>query len=192
MCGKHGVVKRRGRAAMATCCCLISLVFLRPHAAVGAGAFVRFFANQEVGQEITVTGGFRRFPNKGKRRYFFENAETGEVEYVEYYGMTIVPSLVVGKGSVSMKASLITKMLLFYADPELVEDIPLKGESYWFTGTLIGYQYGAMGITRGMGVGGDPYILLESISAEPPEGVPSPTPRRRPQSEQPDPQTGSK
>ena len=164
---------RRGFAVIPSLCCLVNLGLVQPNPAAGAGAFVRFFANQKVGQEITVTGGFRRFPNRGKRRYFVNNARTGEVEYVEYYGMTMVPSLVVGKGSVSMKASLMAKMLLFYSDPALVSDIPLQGDSYWFTGTLIGYQYGTTGITRGMGMGGDPYILLKSVSAKPPEDLPA-------------------
>jgi len=74
---------------------------------------------------------------------------TGDVEYMEYFGMTIVP---------------------LYFDQGQVKDLPLKGESFWFTGTLIGYQYGATGITRGVGVGGDPYILLRSVSGQPPEG----------------------
>ena len=164
---------RRGFAVIPSLCCLVSLGLAQPNPAAGAGAFVRFFANQKVGQEITVTGGFRRFPNRGKRRYFVNNTRTGEVEYVEYYGMTMVPSLVVGKGSVSMKASLMAKMLLFYSDPALVSDIPLQGDSYWFTGTLIGYQYGTTGITRGMGMGGDPYILLKRVSAKPPEDLPA-------------------
>ena len=150
----------------------IGSVLLYPCRAARADSFVRFFANQKVGQEITVTGGFRRFPDRDKRQYFLRDSQTGDVEYVEYYGMTMLPSLVVGNGSVSMKASVIDKMLMFYADRDLVKDIPLKGESYWFTGTLIGYQYGTMGITRGMGVGGDPYILLKKVSAQPPEGLP--------------------
>ena len=149
-------------------------VFLYLSVEVWADAFVRFFANQKVGQEITVTGGFRRFPDRDKRRYFIRDTQTGDVEYVEYYGMTMLPTLVVGNGAVSMKASIMDKMLLFYSDRDIVKDIPLKGESYWFTGTLIGYQYGTMGITRGMGIGGDPYILLRSVSANPPDHLPSP------------------
>ena len=152
----------------------IGTAFFYPSAEARADAFVRFFANQKVGQEITVTGGFRRFPDRDKQRYFIRDRQTGEVEYVEYYGMTMLPTLVVGNGTVSMKASIMTRMLLFYSDRALVKDIPLKGESYWFTGTLIGYQYGTMGITRGMGVGGDPYILLRSVSANPPDTLPLP------------------
>jgi len=41
---------------------------------------------------------------------------TGDVEYMEYFGMTMVPKLVVGNGSVSIKASLMDKMLLLYFD----------------------------------------------------------------------------
>ncbi len=145
---------------------------------VRANALVRFFANQEIGQEIIVTGGFRRFPDRDKRRYFIRNSQTGEVEYVEYYGMTLLPTLVVGNGTVSLKASIMARMLLFFSDRALVKDIPLKGESYWFTGTLIGYQYGTMGITRGMGIGGDPYILLRSVSATPPDTLALPPQRK--------------
>ena len=148
---------------------IIGMAFFYPSAEAQADALVRFFANQKIGQEITVTGGFRRFPDRDKRRYFIRDGRTGEVEYVEYYGMTMLPTLVVGNGTVSMQASIMDRILLFYADRDLVKDIPLKGESYWFTGTLIGYQYGTMGITRGMGIGGDPYILLRSVSATPPE-----------------------
>lgn len=158
---------------------LTGITFLSLGTEVRANALVRFFANQKIGQEITVTGGFRRFPAQDKRRYFIRDRQTGEVEYVEYYGMTLLPTLVVGNGTVSMKASVMDRILLFYADRDLVKDIPLKGESYWFTGTLIGYQYGTMGITRGMGIGGDPYILLRSVSATPPE-----TPALPPQREE--------
>lgn len=152
----------------------VGAALLYPSAEAWADAFVRFFANQKVGQEITVTGGFRRFPDQAKRRYFIRDTRTGDVEYVEYYGMTMLPTLVVGNGAVSMKASIMDRMLLFYSDQALVKDMPLKGESYWFTGTLIGYQYGTVGITRGMGIGGDPYILLRSVSANPPDDLPLP------------------
>ena len=156
----------------------IGMAFFYPSAEARANALVRFFANQKIGQEITVTGGFRRFPDRDKRRYFIRDRQTGEVGYVEYYGMTMLPTLVVGNGTVSMPASIMARILLFYADRELVKDIPLKGESYWFTGTLIGYQYGTMGITRGMGIGGDPYILLRSVSANPPATLALPPSRK--------------
>ncbi len=160
---------RVGRAATLWLHLFIGMTLLSPSAEARAGAFVRFLAEQKVGQEITVTGGFRRFPDLDKRRYFIRDRRTGNVEYVEYYGMTMLPTLVVGNGAISMKASIMDRVLLFYSDRALVKDLPLKGESYWFTGTLIGYQYGTMGITRGMGVGGDPYILLQSVSAHPPD-----------------------
>ena len=157
-----------GRTATLWLHLLIGVALLSPSAEARAGALVRFLAKQKVGQEITVTGGFQRFPDQDKRRYFIRDSRTGDVEYVEYYGMTMLPTLIVGNGTVSIQASIMDRILLFYSDRALVKDIPLKGESYWFTGTLIGYQYGTMGITRGMGVGGDPYILLRSVSASPP------------------------
>ena len=166
------------RTAMLWLPLFIGMTFFYPSAEARADALVRFFANQKVGQEITVTGGFRRFPDQDKRRYFIRDRQTGEVEYVEYYGMTMLPTLVVGNGSVSMKASIMARMLLFFSDRDLVKDIPLKGESYWFTGTLIGYQYGTVGITRGMGIGGDPYILLRSVSATPPDTLVLPPQRK--------------
>ena len=169
---------RTGRTATLWLHLLIGMALLYPGAEARAGALVRFLANQKVGQEITVTGGFRRFPDQDKRRYFIRDSQTGNVEYVEYYGMTILPTLIVGNGVVSMKASIMDRILLFYSDRALVKDIPLKGESYWFTGTLIGYQYGTMGITRGMGVGGDPYILLRSVSANPPDTLTLPPQRK--------------
>ncbi len=159
----------------------IGMAFLSLSGEAWADAFIRFFANQKVGQEIVVTGGFRRFPDRDKQRYFIQDRQTGEVEYVEYYGMTMLPTLVVGNGTVSMPASIMDRILLFYSDRELVKDIPLKGESYWFTGTLIGYQYGTMGITRGMGIGGDPYILLRNVSATPPETLTLPSHRKEKQ-----------
>ena len=169
---------RVGRTATLWLHLFTGMALLYPSAEAWADAFVRFFAEQKVGQEITVTGGFRRFPDLDKRRYFIRDRRTGDVEYVEYYGMTMLPTLVVGNGSVSMKASIMDRILLFYSDRALVKDIPLKGESYWFTGTLIGYQYGTMGITRGMGIGGDPYILLRSVSATPPERLALPPQRK--------------
>lgn len=160
-------------------CLLTGYALLCPNSVTWADAFVRFFAQQKVGQKITVTGGFRRFPTRQKKQYFMRDSMTGDVEYMEYFGMTMVPTLVVGNGSVSIKASLMDKMLLLYFDQSQVKDLPLQGESFWFTGTLIGYQYGTTGITRGMGVGGDPYILLRSVSAQPPEDLPMPPQKKK-------------
>ncbi|HJY81547.1 MAG TPA: hypothetical protein VKK81_10755, partial [Candidatus Binatia bacterium] len=73
-----------------------------------------------------------------------------------------------------LPASLFDTMLFVYPDEELVKDLPETGEDLWFTGTLIGFQYGISGIINSAFSGGDPYILLKRISHEPPqESVPS-------------------
>ena len=135
-----------------------------------ASQFLRFFSNQKVGQEITVTGGHRHFPSREKRRYFIHKVGEGAGEYVEYYGMTIVPTFLAGNGSISITPSLWDKMLILYVAKDMVKRIPEKGDSLWFTGTLIGYQYGTMGITKIMNTGGQPYLLLDRVSANPPAG----------------------
>lgn len=148
-----------------------SMVFatLLLHASVWADAFVEFFAKQKVGQEITVTGGFHKF---GYKRHFYQrDHKTGEVQYFDYFGMSMVPTTVIGDGALSIKASLFDTMLFVYVDEALVEDLPQEGENIWFTGTLIGYQYGSNGITSGALSGGDPYILLKHVSKEPPHGL---------------------
>jgi hypothetical protein len=139
-------------------------------ASAWADAFVNFFSKQKVGQEITVTGGFRRFSYK--RKFFRRNYKTGEVEHFEYFGMSMVPTKIIGDGSLSLPASLFDTMLFVYPDEELVKDLPETGENLWFTGTLIGFQYGINGITDGALSGGDPYILLKRISREPPQESP--------------------
>jgi hypothetical protein len=61
-------------------------------------------------------------------------------------------------------------MLLLYSDEELVKDLPEQGENIWFTGTLIGFQYGISGMITSPFSGGDPYILLTRVSTvAPPE-----------------------
>jgi hypothetical protein len=148
-----------------------SVVFatLLLHSFVWADAFVEFFAKQKVGQEITVTGGFRKF---GYKRHFYQrDYKTGEVQYFDYFGMSMVPTTIIGNGTLSIKASLFDTMLFVYADEELVKDLPQEGENIWFTGILIGYQYGISGITSGALSGGDPYILLKRVSKEPPNGL---------------------
>jgi hypothetical protein len=134
-----------------------------------ADAFVNFFAKQKIGQEITVTGSFRRFSYK--RQFFERNYKTGEVQYFNYFGMTMVPTTIIGDGALSIPASLFDTMLLLYDDESLVKDLPEQGDKLWFTGTLIGYQYGISGITSGALSGGDPYILLKKISTQPPQAV---------------------
>lgn len=142
---------------------------------VWADAFVEFFAKQKVGQEITVTGGFRKFGYK--RQFYQRNYRTGEVQYYDYFGMSMVPVMIIGDGSLSIVASLFDTMLLVYSDENIVKDLPEEGENLWFTGILIGYQYGSSGITSGARSGGDPYILLKRISKEPPQGLTPPQPQ---------------
>ncbi len=147
------------------------LLTLLLSASAWADAFVNFFSKQKVGQEITVTGGFRRFSYK--RKFFRRNYKTGEVEHFEYFGMSMVPTKIIGDGSLSLPASLFDTMLFVYPDEELVKDLPETGENLWFTGTLIGFQYGISGIINSAFSGGDPYILLKRISHEPPQESPS-------------------
>lgn len=133
-----------------------------------ASQFLRFFSNQKVGQEITVTGGHRYFADRQKRRYFIHKSGEGPVEHVEYYGLTMIPTFLAGNGSISIAPRLWDKMLILYVNQDMVQRIPANGDSYWFTGKLIGYQYGTMGITKIMNTGGQPYVLLERVSAHPP------------------------
>ena len=138
-----------------------------------ADPFVEFFTKQKVGQAITVTGGFRKFTYK--RQFYERNHKTGDVKYYEYFGMSMVPTQIFGEGSLALKASLHDTMLFVYTDEMLVKDLPEEGQDLWFTGTLIGYQYGINGITSGALSGGDPYILLTHISKQPPqEAIPVP------------------
>jgi hypothetical protein len=135
-------------------------------APVWADAFVNFLAKQKVGQEITVTGGFRRFHYK--RQFFRRDDRTGEVENFEYFGMVMVPTTIIGNGALSLKANALDSAVLLYPDQDLVKDLPDQGNNLWFTGTLIGFQYGISGITSSPFSGGDPYILLKRISTQPP------------------------
>ena len=145
----------------------VVLVGLLLNEAAWADAFVNFLLKQKVGQEITVTGGFRRFSYK--KQFFRRDDKTGEVEYFEYFGMTMVPTKIIGNGSLSLRASVLDAMVFLYPDQELVKDLPEQGENLWFTGTLIGFQYGTSGIISSALSGGDPYILLKRISTQPPQ-----------------------
>jgi hypothetical protein len=147
---------------------LVVLFFSVP---VWADEFVNFLVRQKVGHTITVTGGFRRFSYK--KRFFRRDVKTGDVEYFEYFGMTLVPTMIIGNGKLSLRANVIDSMLLLYSDETLVKDLPEQGENLWFTGTLIGFQYGISGIITSPYSGGDPYILLTQISTvAPPEAYP--------------------
>jgi hypothetical protein len=149
----------------------ICILVLCLNASVWADEFVNFFAKQQVGQEITVTGGFRRFSYQ--KHFFRRDSHTGEVENFYYFGITMVPTMIIGNGTLSLHANVIDSMLLVYTDPELVKDLPEQGENLWFTGTLIGFQYGISGIITSPFSGGDPYVLLKRISPlAPPEAYP--------------------
>jgi hypothetical protein len=146
--------------------CLLIVLLSAP---VWADAFVNFLAKQKVGQEITVTGGFRRFYYK--RQFFRRDDRTGEVENFEYFGMVMVPTTIIGNGALSLKANALDSAVLLYPEQDLVKDLPEQGNDLWFTGILIGFQYGISGITSSPFSGGDPYILLKHISAQPPSDV---------------------
>jgi hypothetical protein len=66
-------------------------------------------------------------------------------------------------------------VLFLYPDEGVVKDVPEEGEDLWFTGTLIGYQYGISGITNSVFSGGAPYILLQHVSHQPPPETPPPS-----------------
>lgn len=136
-----------------------------------ADEFVNFLAKQKVGQEIMVTGEFHRFDYK--KHFFRRDPKTGDVENFDYFGVTMTPTTIIGNGSLSLRANMIDSMLLVYSDPEVVKDLPEQGENWWFTGTLIGFQFGISGIITSPFSGGAPYILLKRISTiAPPEASP--------------------
>ncbi|MCS6926623.1 MAG: hypothetical protein NZ578_12050 [Candidatus Binatia bacterium] len=134
-----------------------------------ADAFVRFLYQQKVGQEMTVTGYFRRFSYK--KLFFRRDDKTGKVEYFEFYGLSMIPTQIIGNGSLSLRPNALDSVLFLYPDQELVKDLPEQGANLWFTGTLLGFQYGISGITSAPGSGGDPYILLQRVSTHPPAHI---------------------
>ncbi len=132
-----------------------------------ASSFADFFVRQRIGQEMTMTGAFARFPMT--RRFFRRDHQTGKVEYFIFFGASIVPTTIIGDGALSQEPRPLDSLLLLYADEALVKGLPETGNKIWFTGTLLGYQHGASGITRAFGIGGTPYILLERFSTQAPE-----------------------
>src|SRR5262249_24456899 len=123
-----------------------------------ADDYLNFLAKQEVGQEMTVTGGCRRFSDK--KHFFHRNDQTGEVENFDFFGMTVVPTMFIGNGTLSLRANAINFMLVLYPDEEIVKNLPEQGGELWFTGTLIGFQFGVSGIITSPFSGGGPYLLL--------------------------------
>lgn len=132
-----------------------------------ATPFADFFIEQKIGQELTMTGAFFRYPKT--RRFFRRDQQTGEVEYFTFFGAAIVPTTIIGNGALSQDPRPLDSLLLLYADEALVKDLPEAGDKIWFTGTLLGYQHGGSGITRAFGIGGTPYILLQSFSTQAPD-----------------------
>lgn len=152
----------------------VILLILLLNGLAWADAFTNFFYHQKVGQKITITGKFSRY---SYQRQFFENDyKTGDVAYFTYYGTKISPTLILGDGSLEWPPDRLERVLFLYPDEALVKDLPEEGENVWFTGTLIGYQYGISGITSDVGAGGIPYILLKQVSTQPPDKTRSQTP----------------
>lgn len=147
-----------------SCVTLVMLVAGTPMR--GAACFADFFPKQQVGQEMTLTGQFYRFSYA--RRFFRRDPKTGQVEYFTFFGVEVVPTTIIGNGTLSQEPRQIDSLLLLYPDEELVRDLPETGDQIWFTGTLLGYQHGASGITSAFGIGGMPYILLKGFSDQAP------------------------
>jgi hypothetical protein len=146
---------------------MVALVSLAPP--VWADPFVEFFRQQKIGQELKVQGPFRR--NSQQREVFKKDDKTGKVEYYTFFAMVVLPTHLIGNGSLTQEARGLDVLVVFYPDENMVKDLPVEGDKVWFTGTLLGYQFGD-GITTGAGIGGYPYILLKSV--EPEASIPSP------------------
>ena len=147
-----------------SCVTLVMLVAGTPMRV--AACFADFFPKQKVGQEMTLTGQFYRFSYA--RRFFRRDHQTGQVDYFTFFGIEVVPTTVTGNGTMSQEPRQIDSLLLLYPDEELGRDLPETGDQIWFTGTLLGYQHGASGITSAFGIGGMPYILLKGFSDQAP------------------------
>ena len=135
-----------------------------------ADEFVSFFQHQKIGQEIKVQGPFRR--ESYKRHLFKKNSTTGKVEHYDLFATVILPTALVGSGSLKQEPDRLDVLLAFYPDETLVIHLPEQGEGVWFIGTLLGYQYGREAVTDDVGTGGMPYLLLESVerAADEPQG----------------------
>ena len=149
------------------CAVLVTLVAGTPVRV--AACFADFFQQQQVGQEITLTGEFYRFPRT--RRFFRRSEKTGHVDYFTFFGVSVVPTTIIGNGTMAQGARPIYSLLLLFPDETLVRDLPQTGARVWFTGTLLGYQHGASGITKVFSIGGLPYILLKHFSDQAPDSL---------------------
>ncbi len=136
-----------------------------------ADDYVNFLAKQRVGQDITVTGKFRRAFDK--KHFFHRDNKTGEVENFDFFITSLTPTMMIGNGALSLRANDMNFLLVLYPDEALVKDLPERGADLWFTGTLIGFQYGVSGIITSPFSGGGPYLLLKRVSTvAPPEAQP--------------------
>src|SRR5262245_65866439 len=88
------------------------LLTLLVSASARADAFVNFFSRQKVGQEISVTGGFRRFSYK--RKFLRRDYKTGEVEHFEYFGMSMVCTRIIGGELVTLPAWCLDYVFVVY------------------------------------------------------------------------------
>ncbi len=140
---------------------LLGMLVLVPTASPAwANPFVEFFRQQKIGQEIKVQGPFRR--NSQQMKVFKKDDKTGEIEYYTFFATVILSTHLIGNGSLTQEARGLDTLVVFYPDENMVKDLPVEGDKVWFTGTLLGYQYGDS-ITTDVGTGGYPYILLKSI-----------------------------
>lgn len=128
---------------------------------VWADPFVNFFRQQKIGQEIKVQGPFRR--DSHQRNFFARDDKTGKVEHYTFFVTVILPTYLIGNGSLTQKARGLDAMVALYPDESVVKNLPVEGDHVWFIGTLLGYQYGREGITTDVGTGGPPYLLLKNI-----------------------------
>lgn len=155
-------------------CVSVLLSTLIASGSAWADAYLDFFYRQKIGQEITLTGRFSRLDEHFK--FFERDYVTGEVEHYDFYGTSVRPTRLVGNGSLNWPNAGFEQILIVYPDQVIVKDLPEKGENLWFTGTLLGFQFGISGITKDIGAGGIPFILLKQVSAKPPSGEASPAP----------------
>lgn len=129
---------------------------------VWADAFIDFFRRQRIGQEIWIQGPFRR--NAQVKHLFKKDDKTGTVEYYTLFATVILPTHLIGNGSLRKEPRNLDTVVVFYPDESVVKDLPVQGNDVWFIGTLFGYQGGTTAITTSVGSGGYPYLLLKQVS----------------------------
>jgi hypothetical protein len=148
---------------------------------VWANDYVNFLAKQQVGQDMTVTGGFRR--SFEKRHFFRRDDKTGEVENFDFFIVALTPTTLIGNGSLSLQANVMNFLLVLSPDENLLKNLPERGDNLWFTGMLLGFQHGTSGIITSPFSGGGPYLLLKRVATVAP--LESPQERQIPSSPTP-------